>query len=155
MPLKEKRRVVVTGLGMLSPLGLTVEQTWANLIAGQSGITFLEDFAHTELPTKIAGRVKDFDTTPYLESQNARKLDTFVQYAVAAATQALQDSALDLEKEDRTRIGVAVGSGIGGLLGIVNNSQALIEKGPRRVSPYFIPGSIITWRQGISLFSII
>ena len=143
-----KRRVVVTGLGLLTPLGLTVEQTWQNLIAGQSGITFLEDYTETQLSTKIAGRVKDFNVNDYLESQDARKLDIFVQYAVAAAAQALKDSRLDLEKENCNRIGVAVGSGIGGLLGIVNSSQVLIEKGPKRVSPYFIPGSIINMAAG-------
>jgi len=143
-----KRRVVVTGLGMVSPLGLTVDTSWQAILAGKSGVETLTDFDTSTYSTHFAARVKNFDPLVYLDGKDVRKLDTFVQYAVAAATQALQDSALNLEQEDRTRIGVAVGSGIGGLEGIYENSHVLTEKGPRRVSPFFIPGAIINMAPG-------
>jgi 3-oxoacyl-[acyl-carrier-protein] synthase II len=143
-----KRRVVVTGLGMVTPVGLTVAETWKNIIAGKSGVTLLDDFYNTDYPAQIAARVKNFDITAYLETKEAKKIDIFVQYALAAATQALKDANIDINKENVNRIGVAVGSGIGGLLGITKSHGVLIEKGPRRISPYFIPGSIINMAAG-------
>lgn len=142
------RRVVVTGLGTVCPVGLTVAETWPNILAGKSGVAFLEEFRETELKSKIAARVKGFEVERYLEVREAHKIDIFVQYAFAAALEAIQGSGLDLSREDPTRIGVAVGSGIGGLVGIVNNQNTLVEKGPRRIAPYFIPGSIINMAAG-------
>jgi len=142
------RRVVVTGLGTVSPLGLTVAETWKNIVAGQSGVTRYDELDPAHYSTYIAARVKNFDPSAYLDLKEVRKLDIFVQYAIAAASQALSDSKLDLNTEDHTRIGVAVGSGIGGLLGITKNYEALLEKGPRRVSPFFIPGSITNMAPG-------
>lgn len=143
-----KRRIVVTGLGMITPLGITVAETWQNIIAGKSGVTLLDDFRGTDYPSQIAAQVKNFDITAYLEAKNAKKVDIFVQYAVAAAAQALHDCQIDLTTTDVHRIGVAVGSGIGGLLSISKNHAVLMEKGPRRISPYFIPGTIINMAAG-------
>jgi 3-oxoacyl-[acyl-carrier-protein] synthase II len=148
-----KRRVVVTGIGSVTPVGLTAEESWKNIVAGKSGVAIHTEYSSDDFPTKIAARVKDFDIHKYLDVKEARKIDVFVQYGLAAATEALNDSSLDLEKEDRTRIGVAVGSGIGGLDGIVKGERTFTDKGPRRISPYFIPGSIINMASGyISIY---
>lgn len=142
------RRVVVTGLGMLSPLGTDVESTWAGIVAGRSGIRTIEHFDTEKFPTKFAGLVPEFDMDQYLPSKEARKMDIFVQYGMVAGIQAVKDSGIEATDRNRGRIGVAVGSGIGGLTGIEENHKKLLEGGPRKVSPFFVPGSIINMIAG-------
>ncbi|MCB1837150.1 MAG: beta-ketoacyl-ACP synthase II [Alcanivoracaceae bacterium] len=142
------RRVVVTGLGMLSPLGTDVESTWAGIVAGRSGIRTIEHFDTEKFPTKFAGLVPEFDMDQYLQSKEARKMDIFVQYGMVAGIQAVKDSGIEATDQNRGRIGVAVGSGIGGLTGIEENHKKLLEGGPRKVSPFFVPGSIINMIAG-------
>jgi len=144
----EKRRVVVTGLGMVSPLGLDVETTWKNILAGQSGVGPVEIFDVSNFSTKISAAVKNFDSDPYLSSKDARKLDLFMQYGIAAGCQAIQDSGLEVNEQNAHRIGVALGSGIGGLPTIERNHQALLEGGPRKILPTFIPTAIINMLPG-------
>lgn len=150
----QKRRIVVTGLGMLSPLGLSVSETWNNILAGNSGIEVIDEIKDIrDFPVCIGGRVKGFNPDQYIEAKESRRIDTFVQYAFVASNEAIKDAGLDFQLEDTNRIGVAIGSGIGGLLGIVKNHSIFIEKGPRRVSPFFIPGSIINMAAGyISIY---
>lgn len=142
------RRVVVTGLGMLSPLGTDVESTWAGIVAGRSGIRMIEHFDTEKFPTKFAGLVPEFDMDQYLQAKEARKMDVFVQYGMVAGIQAVRDSGIEATDQNRGRIGVAVGSGIGGLTGIEENHKKLLEGGPRKVSPFFVPGSIINMIAG-------
>ncbi len=143
-----ERRVVVTGLGMVSPLGLNVPDNWRNILAGKSGISLITEFATDDLASKIAGQVPNFDPALYIPIKDIKKLDTFTHYAVAASEEAIKDSGLPLETLNRNRIGVAVGSGIGGLPHIERNTLQLTEHGPRRVSPFFITGSIINMAAG-------
>lgn len=143
-----KRKVVVTGMGMLSPLGLSVEASWRHICAGDSGVSYVEGFDIQDYPTKIAAQVKHFDPSLYLSTKEARKLDVFVQYAVAAASQAIQDANLKITTDNAHRIGVAIGSGIGGLPSIERAHQAIIDSGPKRISPFFIPGAIINMASG-------
>lgn len=147
------RRIVVTGLGMISPLGNTVESSWQQLIAGKSGITKIETFDSEGFATQISGQVKDFDITQYdLTVKDARKIDIFLQYALAASYQAMQDAMLDDNIETQAinpnRIGVAVGSGIGGISTIEQTCLDLDKKGPRRVSPFFIPSTVVNMAAG-------
>ena len=143
-----KRRVVVTGMGMLSPVGNTVESSWKALLEGQSGIVNIDHFDTTNFSTRFAGLVKDFDCTEYMSKKDARKMDLFIQYGVAAGMQALDDSGLQINEQNALRIGVAIGSGIGGLDLIEKGHDALIEKGPRKVSPFFVPSTIINMVAG-------
>lgn len=143
-----KRRVVVTGLGLLSPLGLTVEDTWAALLAGKSGVSRVETFDASAFSSQISGAVKNFDPSPYFSSKDVRKVDIFIQYGVAAAYQAMEDSHLEVTEDNAHRIGVAIGSGIGGLPMIERNHSVLLEGGPRKLSPFFIPGAIINLAAG-------
>lgn len=143
-----KRRVVVTGMGALSPLGLTVEDSWRASLAGQSGVSLVDAFDVTQYAAKMAGQVKGFDPVVYMGPKEARKLDVFVQYAVAAACQSIDDAGLQVTDANASRIGVAIGSGIGGLPFIEKNHDALTEGGPRRMSPFFIPGAIINMASG-------
>lgn len=143
-----KKRVVVTGLGMITPLGLTANETWDNILAGKSGIQKIPYFDVTDLPVQIAGTIPEFDPTHYMNPKDARRLDRFIQYGVAAAKQAIENSQIDLAHEDLGRIGVAIGSGIGGLPVIQHNCAILAESGPRKISPFFIPGSIINMVAG-------
>ncbi|RJX72023.1 beta-ketoacyl-ACP synthase II [Vibrio sinensis] len=143
-----KRRVVVTGMGMLSPVGNTVESSWKALLAGQSGIVNIEHFDTTNFSTRFAGLIKDFDCTEYMSKKDARKMDLFIQYGIAAGIQALDDSGLEINEENAPRIGVAIGSGIGGLDLIETGHSALIEKGPRKVSPFFVPSTIVNMVAG-------
>ena len=133
-----KRRVVVTGMGMLSPLAASVEGTWQRMLKGESGIAPIQGFDASTYTTRFAGEVTDFELEPYLTSKDARKMDTFIQYGIVAGHQAIDNSGLDLERVDMTRCGVAVGSGIGGLGMIEKNHIELLEKGVRRVSPFFV-----------------
>ena len=143
-----KRRVVVTGMGMLSPVGNTVESSWKALLAGQSGIVNIEHFDATNFSTRFAGLVKDFNCEEYMTKKDARKMDLFIQYGVAAGIQALDDSALTITEENAPRVGVAIGSGIGGLGLIEAGHQALTEKGPRKISPFFVPSTIVNMIAG-------
>ena len=143
-----KRRVVVTGMGMLSPVGNTVESSWKALLAGQSGIVNIEHFDTTNFSTRFAGLVKDFDCEEYMSKKDARKMDLFIQYGIAAGIQALNDSGLEITPENAPRVGVAIGSGIGGLDLIEAGHTALVEKGPRKVSPFFVPSTIVNMVAG-------
>ncbi|MDC5706916.1 beta-ketoacyl-ACP synthase II [Vibrio europaeus] len=143
-----KRRVVVTGMGMLSPVGNTVESSWKALLAGQSGIVNIEHFDAENFSTRFAGLVKDFDCTEYMSKKDARKMDLFIQYGIAAGIQALDDSGLQINEENAARVGVAIGSGIGGLDLIEAGHTALVEKGPRKVSPFFVPSTIVNMVAG-------
>ena len=143
------RRVVVTGLGMLSPLGNTPESTWENLLLGQSGISNIEHFDTSEYTTKFAGLVKDFDAQTYMERKEAKKMDLFIQYGVAAGVQAIKDSGIEVNDENAPRIGVAVGSGIGGLGLIEQNHEKMVKTGsPKKLSPFFVPSTIINMISG-------
>ncbi len=142
------RRVVVTGLGMVCPIGNDVKTSWENALAGQNGIGPITHFDASGMGCQIAGEVKDFNVEDYLPAKEARRYDRYVHYGVAAGVQAIRDSGLDLEKEDLTRIGCSVGSGIGGLGMICDNYLALHERGARRVSPFMIPGTIINMISG-------
>jgi 3-oxoacyl-[acyl-carrier-protein] synthase II len=143
-----RRRVVVTGLGLVSPIGNTVETAWSSLLAGKSGISTISKFDHALLNVHIAAEVKDFKIEDYLSAKDARHLDAFIQYGIAAGTQAIRDSAIDVNETNADRIGVMVGSGIGGLPSIEETGAELIKHGPRRISPFFVPGSIINMISG-------
>ena len=143
-----KRRVVVTGLGILSPLGNDVNSTWQNLLAGKSGINLIENFDTTNHTTKFAGQVKDFNCEEYISRKDAKKMDLFIQYGIAAGIQAIQDSGLSVTEKNAHRIGVAIGSGIGGLTLIEENHTALVHGGPRKVSPFFVPSTIVNMIAG-------
>ena len=143
-----RRRVVITGMGMLSPLGNDVPSSWQGILAGRSGIGLIEHMDLAAYSTRFGGSVKNFDVEQYLPAKEARKLDLFIQYGLAASFQAVRDSGLEITDANRERIGVAMGSGIGGLTNIENSCKALIEQGPRRISPFFVPGSIINMVSG-------
>lgn len=143
-----KRRVVVTGMGMLSPVGNSVESSWKALLAGTSGISTIEHFDASAFATRFAGLVKDFNCEEYMTKKDARKMDLFIQYGIAAGVQALKDSGIEVTEENAPRIGVAIGSGIGGLGLIETNHHALLEKGPRKISPFFVPSTIVNMIAG-------
>src|SRR3954470_17005876 len=138
-----KRRVVVTGIGMISPLGIGNEPTWQGLIEGRSGIGRITKFDATAFACRIAGEVHGFDPEQWIEKKEVKKSDTFIHYAVAASQMAVDDSGLDFSKEDGDRSGVIIGSGIGGLPLIEEMHTKLTERGPSRISPFFIPGLIV------------
>ena len=142
------RRVVVTGLGLVTPVGNTVKESWEGIVAGKSGINPIEHFDATGFNTRFGGSVKDFDISPYLNPKDARKMDLFIQYGVAAGAQAINDAGIECSEENAERIGVAIGSGIGGLPLIEQNHNALLKGGARRISPFFVPGSIINMISG-------
>ena len=143
-----RRRVVVTGLGTVSPVGNDVETTWRNVVAGKSGIGPITRFDSSAFTSRIAGEVKDFSIDEYLPAKEARHFDTFIHYGLAAGTQALRDSGLEVTDANRTQIGVMIGSGIGGLPMIEENHVEYTNRGPRRISPFFVPGSIINMISG-------
>ena len=143
-----KRRVVVTGLGMLSPVGNTVESTWKALLAGQSGISLIDHFDTSAYATKFAGLVKDFNCDDIISRKEQRKMDAFIQYGIVAGVQAMQDSGLEVTEENATRIGAAIGSGIGGLGLIEENHSSLVNGGPRKISPFFVPSTIVNMVAG-------
>ncbi|HAT6342508.1 TPA: beta-ketoacyl-ACP synthase II [Aeromonas hydrophila] len=144
-----KRRVVVTGLGMLSPVGNTAESSWQALLNGQSGISPIEHFDASEFATRFAGQVKDFDPEQYgINRKEARKMDLFIQYGIAAGIQALDDAGLVINEANTERVGVAIGSGIGGLGLIEQNHSSLVNGGPRKLSPFFVPSTIINMVSG-------
>ena len=143
-----KRRVVVTGMGMLTPLGNTVADTWQNLLAGKSGMEPITHFDTSAFSTTFAAMLKGFDVEQYLSRKEARKMDAFIQYGVVAGMQAMADAGLEVTEENAHRIGVAIGSGIGGLGLIEENHRKHIERGPRKLSPFFVPSTIINMIAG-------
>jgi len=143
-----RRRVVVTGLGLISPVGNNVADGWANLVAGKSGIANITKFDASNFTTRFAGEVKGFNIEDYIPGKEARHMDTFIHYGVAAGIQAMQDSGLEVTDENSERIGVVVGSGIGGLPMIEVTQTELLNRGPRRISPFFVPASIINMISG-------
>ena len=144
----EKRRVVVTGVGMVGPVGLTATESWQNILAGNSGIRPLEHFDVSAFPTRFGGSVWGFDVNNYLAPKEARKMDPFIHYGIAAGKEAIEDSGFEITEENAPRIGVAVGSGIGGLYGIEKGYDAYLNGGPRKISPFFVPSNIINMISG-------
>ncbi|MDN5848699.1 MAG: beta-ketoacyl-ACP synthase II [Nitrococcus sp.] len=142
------RRVVVTGLGIVSPVGNTVEAAWRNICAGHSGIRTIERFDVFGYPVRFGGEVRDFDVVRYLAAKEARKMDPFIHYGIAAAVDALRDSALEINDGNAERIGACLGSGIGGLFSIENVQQAFLSGGPRKISPFYVPSAIINMLAG-------
>jgi 3-oxoacyl-[acyl-carrier-protein] synthase II len=143
-----KRRVVVTGLGIISPVGNNIDTAWDNVLNGRSGVGPITRFDASGFATRVAAEVKDFSVDPWLSKKDAKKFDVFVHYGVAAGIQALEDSGLEVTDENADRIGVAVGSGIGGLPLIEASTQTYLERGPRRISPFFIPSTIVNMAAG-------
>ena len=146
--IKGQRRVVVTGLGLVSPVGNTVGDAWENLLAGRSGIATITKFDHSGLSVHFGGEVKGFNIEDYISAKEARHMDTFIHYGVAAGTQAFKDSGLEVTETNSERIGVLVGSGIGGLPLIEETHTEYTTRGARRISPFFVPGSIINMISG-------
>jgi 3-oxoacyl-[acyl-carrier-protein] synthase II len=143
-----RRRVVVTGIGLVSPLGLDAPSTWEALLRGRSGIGPITRFDAADYPCRIAGEVRGFDPERYMDRKDVRKMDTFIHYAVAASREALEDAAFTLDEGNADRVGVYVGSGIGGLPLLERQHKELMERGPRRISPFFIPGMIVNLASG-------
>ena len=148
MSLTLKRRVVVTGLGCVTPIGNNIADTWGAITAGKSGIAAITKFDATPFTTHFAGEVKGFNIEDYLPAKDARNMDTFIHFGIAAGVQAIQDSGLEVTEENAERIGVIVGSGMGGLPLIEDNKDNLTARGPRRISPFFVPASIINMISG-------
>lgn len=142
------RRVVVTGLGIVSPVGLNLKESWDNIVAGNSGVITIDKFDTTDYPVKIAATVKNFDASSVIPAKDLKKMDTFIHYGLVAADEALKDSGLQISEENAERIGVSIGSGIGGLPMIEANNEKLLSGGPRKISPFFVPGSIINMISG-------
>ena len=142
------RRVVVTGMGIVSPVGNDLESAWTNIREGRSGIGPVQEIDASEFPTRIAGEIRDFDVSDYFPARDARRMDEFMHYGIAASVDAVKDSGLEVTEENGHRIGVAMGAGIGGLATIENNHNKYLSGGSRKVSPFFIPGSIINMTSG-------
>ena len=143
-----KRRVVITGLGIISPVGNDIQNAWQNILAGQSGINILTNLDTTNQSVKIGGSIKNFDIEKYLSKKEAKKMDPFIHYGMAASIQAIEDSGITIQNCDPTSIGVAIGAGIGGLGGIEQAKATFDNKGPKRISPFFVPSSIINMVSG-------
>ena len=148
MSLTLKRRVVITGLGCVTPVGNNVADTWGAITAGKSGIAAITKFDATPFTTHFAGEVKGFNIEDYIPAKEARNMDTFIHFGIAAGVQAFQDSGLTVTDENAERIGVIVGSGIGGLSLIEETKDVLNARGPRRITPFFVPASIINMISG-------
>jgi 3-oxoacyl-[acyl-carrier-protein] synthase II len=144
-----RRRVAVTGVGLVTPVGLTTRETWESLLAGRPGIGPITRFDASDYACRIAGEVKGFSPERFLEKKEVKKFDTFIHYAVAAAKEALSDSGVGIDESNAERVGVSIGSGIGGLPLIEEMHKTLLEKGPRRISPFFIPGLIVNMSSGL------
>jgi 3-oxoacyl-[acyl-carrier-protein] synthase II len=140
--------VVVTGLGIVSPVGIGVEPAWRNIVAGKSGVSRISSFDASQLTSQIAGEIKDFDVTKVLPAKEARRMDRFIHFGMAASIEAIADSGLQVSAQNAERIGVVVGSGIGGLLMIEDTHNEVLKSGTRRISPFFIPGTIINMVSG-------
>ena len=143
-----KRRVVITGLGMVSPVGLSVAESWKNVLAGKSGIAPLDHFDVTDYSVRFGGSIRGLDMTEYLKPKDIKKMDLFIHYGMAAGIQAFKDSGLEVTDENAWRIGVSIGSGIGGITGIEAGHNACLKGGPRKVSPFFVPSNIINMTSG-------
>ncbi|MGH8124409.1 MAG: beta-ketoacyl-ACP synthase II [Rhodanobacteraceae bacterium] len=143
-----KRRVVVTGMGLISPVGNDVATAWENVVAGVSGIGPITHFDASAFPTRIAGEVKGFDPAAYIAPKDIKRMDTFIHYGIAAGAEALKDSGIEISEANATRIGIAVGAGIGGIATIERTAIAYHQGGPRKISPFFVPGSIINMVSG-------
>ncbi len=143
-----KRRVVITGLGMVSPVGGNVADSWADILAGKSGIAPITHFDVSGFPVRFGGSVKGFDVTDYMKAKDARKMAPFIHYGVAAGIQAIEDAGLEVTEANAERIGVSIGSGIGGLGGIEEGYAAFLKGGPRKISPFFVPSNIINMISG-------
>lgn len=143
-----KRRVVVTGLGMVTPVGNDVAETWKNILAGKSGIAPIEHFDTSEFSTRIGGSIRNLQLDDYIPRKEQKKMDPFIHYGLTAGIQAIKDSGLEVTEENASRIGVAIGSGIGGLPGIEKGSKVFVKSGPRKISPFFVPSNIINMISG-------
>lgn len=143
-----KRRVVVTGLGIISPVGLDIRSSWENILAGKSGVGPIETFDASAFSTTFAAQIKGFDVTDYLSAKDARRMDTFIHYGIAAGSQALEDAGLEVTEQNAERIGVSIGSGIGGMNGIEAGHNTYLQGGPRKISPFFVPANIINMVSG-------
>jgi 3-oxoacyl-[acyl-carrier-protein] synthase II len=143
-----KRRVVITGLGIISPVGIGIPTVWQNIVAGKSGITNITHFDASAMAAQIAGEVKDFDVTQYLSAKDARRMDRFIHFGLVAGMEAFKDSGLEVSEQNAERIGVNIGSGIGGLPMIEETHNVYLDSGPRKISPFFIPGTIINMISG-------
>ena len=143
-----KRRVVVTGLGAVTPVGLSVAESWENIVAGKSGVNPITSFDVTDFSVRFGASVKDFDVETVISRKDAKKMDTFIHYGIAAAVEAIKDAGLEVTDENAERIGVAIGSGIGGLPGIEAGYDNYLSGGPRKISPFFVPSNIINMISG-------
>lgn len=143
-----ERRVVITGMGIICPVGNTIAEAWRNILAGKSGIGPIEYFDVSQFPTRFGGTVKGFDVTEYIPAKEAKKMDPFIHYGIAAACQAFADAGIEVSDTNAEQIGVAIGAGIGGITGIENGHTAFIQGGPRRISPFFVPANIINMISG-------
>ena len=143
-----KRRVVITGLGIVSPVGNDIKSAWGNILAGKSGIGPITNFDATDFPVRFCGEVRDFDVTEYITAKDARRMGEFIHYGIAAASQAINDAGIEVSEADAARAGVAIGSGIGGLKGIEMAYQTYLDGGARKISPFFVPGNIINMIAG-------
>jgi 3-oxoacyl-[acyl-carrier-protein] synthase II len=143
-----KRRVVVTGLGLITPVGNTVAEAWENIVAGVSGIAPLTHFDTTDFSVRIGGSIRDFNIEDYIPRKDAKKMDPFIHYGMAAGIQAVEDSGIEITDAIAHRVGVAIGSGIGGLPGIEKGTNIMAESGPRRISPFYVPSNIINMISG-------
>ena len=143
-----RRRVVVTGMGMLTPIGNTVEESWQAALAGKSGVGLNTRFDTENFGVKICASLKNFDAEQYMEKKDARRVDLFIQFGLAAGIQAVEDAGLTATEADRHRIGIAIGSGIGGISTIEDTHSTLVNSGPRRVSPFFVPATVINMIAG-------
>ena len=145
----DRRRVVVTGLGALTPVGNSTDEFWSAITQGRSGIGPITKFDSSGYPTRIAGEVREFDPLTYVDKKEARRLDPYLQYAIACAAMAVEDASLDVSKVDGTRFGVLIGSGIGGIQTLLETHKTLLDRGPDRVSPFFIPMMIVNMASGL------
>ena len=143
-----RRRVVVTGMGIVSPVGSSLDTAWANITAGKSGITKIDCFDASEFSVQIAGQTRDFVVDDYLSKKDQRKMDPFIHYGIGAGVQAIKDSGFEVSEENADRVGVAIGSGIGGLPGIEKSNEAYLKGGPKKISPFFVPSNIINMVSG-------
>ncbi|HEC30372.1 MAG TPA: beta-ketoacyl-[acyl-carrier-protein] synthase II [Gammaproteobacteria bacterium] len=143
-----KRRVVVTGLGVISPVGLSVSEAWDNILAGKSGISSITEFDVSEFSSRFGGRIIGFDAKDYIKPKDVKKMDPFIHYGMAAASQAIEDSGFEVTEENAYRIGVAIGAGIGGISSIEKGYDNFLKGGPRKISPFFVPQSIINMISG-------
>ena len=143
-----KRRVVITGLGAISPVGLNVSDSWESVLNGRSGIATLDSFDTSGFATRFGGAIKDFDISEYIPAKDAKRMDGFIHYGIAAGCQAIRNSGLEINENNAERIGVAIGAGIGGITGIERAHSIYTESGPRKISPFFVPGNIINMVSG-------